>query len=214
MEDNLSSEDLAGKNVLEVGSLDVNGSIRPFAESLGPASYLGIDIQAGPGVDRVVDAQNLVEEFGSNAFDVILTTDAAEHIKDWKLAFAAMKSVLRPGGLILLTTVAKGFYYHGYPFDFWRYEIDDLKSIFDDFEIEVLQENKERHAVFIRARKPIDWKERDLSNDELYSIVTRSRIRELQKSDLRAFKWRYRVRKRFWKIVPKFMRRGIDTSWT
>lgn len=214
VEENLSSEDVTGKHVLEVGALDVNGSIRPFTESLGPSRYVGTDIQEGKGVDCVVGAEDLVKEFGKEAFDVIVSTDAAEHLRHWKPAFAAMKRVLRPGGLIILTTVARGFYYHGYPFDYWRYELDDLKRIFSDFNIEVLQSNEERHAVFVRARKPLDWKERDLSNDELYSIVTRSRIRELQEADIRAFKWRYRIRQRFWKIVPKFMRRGIKTAWT
>lgn len=214
VEKNLTREEIAGKEVLEVGSLDVNGSVRPFAEAFHPASYLGIDIQSGPGVDRVVDAHYLVEEFGKNAFDVIVSTEVAEHIHHWKLAFAGMKKVLRPGGLILLTTVAKGFYYHGYPYDFWRYELDDLKRIFGDFDIEALEKNDERNAVFVKARKPLDWKERDLSGDELYSIITRSRIKELANGDLRRFKWRYLIRRRFWKIVPRFMRRGIDTSWT
>ena len=42
--------------MLEVGSLNVNGSIRPMIESRGPRSYLGVDVLDGPGVDRVVDA--------------------------------------------------------------------------------------------------------------------------------------------------------------
>ena len=46
---------LAGKAVLEVGSYDVNGTVRPLFN--GP--YLGCDITVGPSVDVVADAQSL-----------------------------------------------------------------------------------------------------------------------------------------------------------
>ena len=37
--------------VLEIGSLDINGSVRPLFEDA--EYYLGIDMQEGPGVDLV-----------------------------------------------------------------------------------------------------------------------------------------------------------------
>ena len=57
----LQPADVAGREVLEVGAFDVNGSIRPFVESLQPGRYVGVDIAPGPGVDEVVDASELIE---------------------------------------------------------------------------------------------------------------------------------------------------------
>jgi hypothetical protein len=42
--------------VLEVGSLDINGSIRPFFEN---CDYLGVDLGEGRGVDMVAKGEEL-----------------------------------------------------------------------------------------------------------------------------------------------------------
>jgi hypothetical protein len=40
----------AGTRVLDIGSLDINGSVRPLFRG---GTYTGIDVAAGPGVDIV-----------------------------------------------------------------------------------------------------------------------------------------------------------------
>jgi SAM-dependent methyltransferase len=100
---------IAGRDVLEVGATDVNGSLRPFVESLGPGRYVGVDIAPGPRVDEVVDASKLVERFGADAFDVVLTTEMVEHVRDWRTVVRNLKRVVRPGGLLLVTTRSLGF---------------------------------------------------------------------------------------------------------
>jgi hypothetical protein len=49
----LTEEDVRGKQVLEAGSLDVNGSLRSFVIGLYPLDYTGIDLVEGPGVDEI-----------------------------------------------------------------------------------------------------------------------------------------------------------------
>ena len=55
----ITAEDVAGQHVIEAGSLNVNGSVREHVMTLGPASYTGIDLREGPGVDVVMDAADL-----------------------------------------------------------------------------------------------------------------------------------------------------------
>ena len=60
---NLKEEDVKEKAVIEVGSYDVNGSLRPIVEQLLPASYIGVDLVKGPGVDEVCDANGIINYF-------------------------------------------------------------------------------------------------------------------------------------------------------
>ena len=101
---NLKKEEIEGKRVIEVGSLDVNGSLRPLMESYNPKEYIGVDVAKGPGVDRICKVENLIEEMGQNVVDVVISTELLEHIKDWKKATNVdSKRVKRPKlGIIYL----------------------------------------------------------------------------------------------------------------
>lgn len=168
---NLHLAEVAGKKVLEVGSFEGNGSLRPDVMTFGPASYLGIDLHEGRGVDLVCDVYEIVDRFGPEAFDLIICTEVMEHVKYWQKVVSNMKQVLTPGGVILLTTRSKGFPYHESPFDFWRYELSDMQEIWADCLIEVLESDPVEPGVFIKVKKPLDFSEKDLSGYQLYSVL-------------------------------------------
>lgn len=172
----LRPEDVRGRSVIEVGSLDVNGSLRRYIEADQPGSYLGVDIISGPGVDEVCDAGDLVARFGSERFEVVVTTEMMEHVRDWRRVVSNLKQVLRPGGLLVLTTRSLGFPYHGFPHDFWRYEVADMRAIFADFTIDDLRPDPDQAGVFLRARKPMNFREADLSQLALHSMVKGRRL--------------------------------------
>lgn len=166
-----SSAEFNGKTVIEVGSKEFNGSVRPIVTLLGkPSSYIGVDVLSGKYVDMIVPAEKLVKKFGENAFDVVISTEMLEHVFDWKIVIDNLKKILKPNGLIIITTRSFGFPYHGYPFDYWRYEVEDMKRIFSDFEIQYLHNDSETLGVWLKAKKPDDWQPRDLSV-KLYSMA-------------------------------------------
>jgi glycosyltransferase involved in cell wall biosynthesis len=160
-------DEVAGRQVLEVGSYDVNGSVRPILEAHGPASYLGVDMAEGPRVDQVTDVTDLIDTFGADSFDVVVTTEMLEHAADWQAAVANLVRVVRPGGLLVITTRSPGFPYHPHPEDHWRYSVEVMRRILEACELEVLacfpDPDPAQPGVVAKARKPQDWSFQDLS---------------------------------------------------
>ena len=58
-----------GVRILEVGSRNVNGSVRKVLEPKS-INYVGVDLFEGNGVDIVLDVANLRDQFGDDKFDV------------------------------------------------------------------------------------------------------------------------------------------------
>jgi len=191
----LRREDVQSKAVIEVGSLDLNGSLRSVVEAMRPGHYVGVDLVPGPGVDTICDASDLVRAFGPCRFDLVICTEVVEHVRDWRAVMSNLKLILRPGGTLLLTTRAPGFHFHGYPYDFWRYDQTDMQAIFSDFAIEALEPDPLMPGVFLKARKPATFAENDLSHYELYSVITRRSARDVRDRDIWVFKIRYRIRR-------------------
>lgn len=93
-------------SVLEAGSYDINGSVRPyFAEA---KEYIGIDWRPGPGVDVV----SLVHKFSGRPlgyFDVIVSTSFLEHDPYWKSSLWNMLDLLKAGGTLIITCAGPDF---------------------------------------------------------------------------------------------------------
>ena len=184
---NLGEADIKGKNVLEVGSRNVNGSLRSSVERWKPTTYIGLDIQKGEGVDFICKAEDIEKNFGKDSFDVVISTELLEHVRDWRKVISGVKRVCKSEGIILLTTRSYGYQYHGYPADFWRYELEDIKHIFSDCTILALATDLEVPGVFIKAQKPESFTENNLAEYQLYSMVTNKRIKSIVDNDFRAF---------------------------
>ena len=115
--------------ILEVGSRNDNGSVRKILEPKS-INYVGVDLFEGNGVDIVLDVANLQAQFGDDKFDVVVSTEMLEHCSNWQEALYQMSSVLRHGGLLIITTRSPGFELHDYPADYWRFSHDDFAEIF------------------------------------------------------------------------------------
>jgi SAM-dependent methyltransferase len=110
-------------SILEVGSYDVNGTVRPIFAQGG---YVGVDIAAGPGVDRVVQPTEL--PFDAVSFTLVVSTEMLEHAEFPAAVLSEMRRVLKPGGTLLLTTRSEGFGYHNPP-DYWRFSETQMKDL-------------------------------------------------------------------------------------
>ena len=203
----LAPEDVAGKSVIEVGALDVNGSLRSNVEALGPSSYVGVDLEMGTGVDRVCDATELISQFGGASVDLVLSTEMLEHVREWRAVISNMKNLLKPGGVLLITTRSKGYGYHGAPFDIWRYELPDMRAMFSDVDIEVLEDDPMHAGVFIKVRKPTEFSELDLTDYSLYSIFKSRRILTITETDFKLVKARLFAQSSLVKLLPQPIKR-------
>lgn len=165
----LKPEMVTGKRVLEVGSFNVNGSLRSHVEALKPAYYVGIDIREGPGVDRVATAVEMdAEEF--DPFDLIICTEMLEHAENWRADVQSMKSLLSSDGWLLVTTRSKGFPLHEYPADHWRFSLEDFRRIFADFHSAECKTDPQAPGVFFFGCK-VSGTAVDLNAIEPYSMA-------------------------------------------
>lgn len=168
----LSFGDVNTRDVIEVGSRDVNGSVRKWVEAMRPARYLGIDMLPGRGVDVVMKAEELPFRYLPGSFDTLLCIETIEHVEFWRAAVMGCKISLAPGGVMLFTTRGPGFPLHAYPSDFWRFTPDDFARIFEDMDILQLEPDpQEGHpGVFMKARKPKNWKPVNLEGIQVASV--------------------------------------------
>jgi len=100
---------LDGGRVLEIGSYDVNGTVRRAFR--GAADYVGVDLTAGPGVDRVGYGHEIEDPPAS--YDVAISGECFEHDPHWRETFSTMARVVRPGGLVAFTCASTGRPEHG-----------------------------------------------------------------------------------------------------
>lgn len=100
---------LDGGAVLEIGSYDVNGSMRSLFGFAG--RYVGVDLTEGPGVDVVGFGHELDEPDGS--FDLALSGECLEHDSHWPRTLTTMARVTRPGGLVAFSCAGRGRLEHG-----------------------------------------------------------------------------------------------------
>lgn len=105
--------------VVEFGAYRVEGQealadLRPLFPG---RPYLGVDLRAGPGVDRVEDVS--APSFAPGSLGTVLCLETLEHVFEVRRAFDALHRILAPGGL-LIASAPFAFHVHAHPDDYWR----------------------------------------------------------------------------------------------
>jgi len=111
--------------VVEIGSQDVNGSLRSIAP-IG-FEYVGVDFQDAKGVDIVLDDPYSLP-FDSESVDIVLSSSCFEHSEMFWLVFLEVMRILKPSGLFYLNAPSTGSF-HRYPVDCWRFYPDSGKAM-------------------------------------------------------------------------------------
>ena len=97
------------ENIVEIGSSDLNGSVRKFFNK--DSLYFGVDLHPGEGVDSIIPGELL--QLPDSWADIMISTECFEHAKNWKQILLNMIRITKNGGLIFLTFAGIGRNTHG-----------------------------------------------------------------------------------------------------
>ena len=104
-------------SILDVGSKDVNGSLRSIAPK--NSIYVGMDQESGKGVDVISNRFPFKDE----SFDCIISSSCFEHDPMFWVTFIGCCRVLKPEGFIYINAPSNGPV-HNHPVDCWRFYPD------------------------------------------------------------------------------------------
>lgn len=96
----------------------------PYREMFSKCEYLRADLDKSKGADYLVAPDGTVDA-PSGGFDVVLSTQVAEHVTYPPVYLKEAWRLLKPGGMLILTT--HGMWEdHAVPYDFQRWTADGL----------------------------------------------------------------------------------------
>jgi hypothetical protein len=159
-------------NAVEVGSLNVNGSLRDSIEPMVD-SFTGIDVVEGKGVDLIGPAHTQ-DSIPDESVQVVISSESLEHDKHWKETLLKEFRMLAPGGIMMFSCASTGRPEHGtrrtsphcsgtaalddeewqdyygnrVPADF--FEVADIDSIFSFYKFMVNTRSHDMYFVGIR----------------------------------------------------------------
>ena len=86
------------KKVIDVGGLNVNGSLRKFFEDKG-MTYICVDMEKHPSVDILVKPGEKMP-FDDGSIDLIISTSCFEHDPCFWMTFKEMSRIIKSDGYI------------------------------------------------------------------------------------------------------------------
>lgn len=119
-----------GSTIYDIGSKTARAGY--FGGAPPGARVVCIDLEPGPGVDVVADAQRM-PGIASNSADCVFLVSVLQHLPSPQRAIDEAFRVLRPGGIIYVN-VPFIFVYHRDPEDFNRFSVTGLEHLCRRFE--------------------------------------------------------------------------------
>lgn len=123
--------------IMDLGSLDVNGSYNPLFDKAA-WGYTGLDVTPGANVDIVLKNAYSWPEIKTNSVDVLVSGQAFEHIEYFWITMLEIARILKPGGFSCIIAPSGGPE-HKYPVDCWRFYPDGLSAVARFARLKVLE---------------------------------------------------------------------------
>jgi len=172
--------------VLEVGSQNINGSVRQYFPNA--SEYLGIDLGMAPDVDWVIPGELI--ELPNGWAEVAISTECFEHCKNWDQVLMNMIRITKPQCFVIITCAGIGRATHGtidtdeysspYTTDYYKNLCADdiadrikLSSYFERHSFEINSESNDLYFWGIRSESLIN-------EDEEYWEEPMSRLARAQ----------------------------------
>jgi len=125
----------AGAFIVDIGSMDINGTYRPLIEPHW--RYYGIDLAAGLNVDLVMRSE-FDTGLPADSADAALCGQCLEHCRDpFRLMVEAVR-IAKPGA-VLLVTAPFIWAEHRHPLDCWRFLPDGMRVLLEQAGAECLE---------------------------------------------------------------------------
>lgn len=120
---------IQAKKILEIGTRRWGKNPTHHKASFpNHEKFVMLDYLDGEDVDVVADAHEM-SKFVDHDFDFFYSASTFEHLeRPWEVS-AEIEKILRPGGGFFIQTHFN-FPEHGFPFDYFRYTTEGLKSLF------------------------------------------------------------------------------------
>ena len=165
-----------GKIVVDIGSLDINGSNRDL---FNQCLYLGVDLAPGRNVDLICSGHEL--DLPDCSVDVVISSECFEHDMNYRKTLNNILRMLKPGGLFVFSCATTGRKEHGtrrttpndspltQQFDEWSdyyknlteadiRKVFNVEGVFQEFEFSI---NEQSHDMYFFGIKRGDLIERD-----------------------------------------------------
>lgn len=127
-----------GDRILDVGSQVVSGQKLSYRQLIPKGcEYKGLDIVKGRNVDIVVK-HPYKWHVNDNAFSIVISGQAFEHIEYPWLTMQEIYRILRPGGFCCITAPSRTKI-HRYPIDTYRFNPDGMIALAKYVNLEIIK---------------------------------------------------------------------------
>ena len=119
--------------------LDYGCGARPYEYLFDDhiAEYIGVDVGDNPSADFLINPSDKLK-FDDNSFDFVLSSQVLEHVKDVDQYMGECLRVLKPGGVLLLSTHGT-WQFHASPYDYNRWTCMGLAYLLERTGFEVVE---------------------------------------------------------------------------